>query len=488
MNTINTPFYEYDFKNHLTKRIESNRSDREFELSYYNPVSKKWGTQKPKLASIQKWVNNGSKIKYLYVPKKLSHRRIERTNKINFLYNLIDVTADSNAIKTVLHIIFTRSFYSDEYGYSPIYCRKFSDLIGQKYSSVIEYCKRFKWIESNDFFKFNSQESYCKSYRISNKLLPNDITFKFRKTPLNDVKITNKFQLREQSFNDFKTLKETHKILAEIVKSAKIDLEGFKSEIENNPVLFKKRNLDLAFYLIEEINSGSISIKETVDTFGERFFSSFCNIIKETRKHIYFTSKEDKLVETDIANSQMYFFSLLADKKFFKEILFDNTFDVEEKAKFKYLHSELVKVKNNTDFIQFCEDAAEGIVYDTLAKNIIGWDRNKAKEMMLKVLFAQKGQYKNAKIKIRKIYSSVIDVIETVAFGINSTTVSMACQRAESTMLLDRVCQKLYHEHNIKEFITVHDSVMVEKKHIETVSECIVNEFILLEVTPPKLK
>jgi len=323
-----------------------------------------------------------------------------------------------------------------------IHISKFKRIHTQQ-SKFINFLKENKIIET--WKSFNNKETYVvgeqsKSYKI---LIPQEKSLKlveyntksldkflakykaYQKEKykislgLNDNYLkANKLHTRELINFYKKVVKEIPKSnFDEAIKWSKINLDGSK-------LLFNLNNLLRIQYKILFVSR---------NTTNYRLDTNFTNLKTELRKILL----KDKY-EIDISNSQPM---ILANK----------------------LQNEINNNELNStdDIINFIKTSANGTLYEFMAEKL-NITRKEAKNSMFPVLFGKKRNKSDGSKIFRTIFPTVNKYINTLKDN-NYKDVSQVLQRFESNLILDKVAPKLI-EMGIKDFVTVHDSIIFKSK------------------------
>jgi len=258
-----------------------------------------------------------------------------------------------------------------------------------------------------------------------------------------------------------------------------------------------KTNLIDEIELIHSINEGMFDTK--IDQFGERLHSPLKRVSRRVRPFMYFEENKEELVCYDISNSQLYFITLLLNDNIVNSII----------PEFRPILEFSSQFKDKEDFKEFITTAIDGSIYTNWQAKRNLESRDIAKSELIKILFAGKNIKMPSAVFFRKTFPSVwafFDKIKSLDekqlpfirnsyldsngyYKENSLHCNLSCavQRLESRIFIKRIGQALI-DNGIKPFFTIHDSVYFPKSLTEKVHQIILNEFELLNVTPPKLK
>ncbi|MGY8770248.1 MAG: hypothetical protein ACKVH8_17670 [Pirellulales bacterium] len=209
-----------------------------------------------------------------------------------------------------------------------------------------------------------------------------------------------------------------------------------------------------------------------------RFHSLFTQIKRELRDYIQFNGSP--LVDVDIANCQPLLLGILGkgdtyDKNNHLNNLINNT------------HNHSIIFTEFSDYISLC---SKGQLYEHLLENSDGQfvDRNDVKDSFLPFLFDKNNSPK------RRLFSSLFNsefphltTFCTQMKNVNHEALAWACQKFESTLMIDGACEILRKANPDIPLLTVHDSIMTTPEHLPEVKAAIYEAFSEHDVRP-KLK
>jgi hypothetical protein len=201
-------------------------------------------------------------------------------------------------------------------------------------------------------------------------------------------------------------------------------------------------------------------------------------------------------VSIDLKNSQPFFLSQLI-----KVILNNNTntpstlcnifssVDILKSFGIKRI-KKILKISQNQEnekmanFREFENSVISGTFYDEfVSKYGSGIDRKKVKDIMFKVLFSQNfisdkykkyEPYKEEKEIFKSVYPFIYDVIYHLKEGDNKL-LPIYLQKLESYVFIDCIAEKLVLNGIVP--LTIHDSVIVEKKQEKSTIQIIIDVF-----------
>lgn len=343
---------------------------------------------------------------------------------------------------------------------------------------------------------------YSKSYSINNKYTSLPIMWlTFEPIPLKtigySIKINNMtddyFNIKNLVTEDFKKLKIDYNVLLNITRKEvdfiKIDLfkvnecidretmevvfrEGrgekkywmskssaIEKATELNRILIQDEN---RFYIMDEFEfilmkkqalyisyRGCISNLEKKSFFANRnstnnrLDTNFTNMAKVLTDEI---CKINNLVQLDLCNSQFAILSDILEKELFTE-----------------------------DFEIFKRESYNGTLYEYVMKELKIQDRKTAKTMMFELMFSKETFNSPLKTKLKKIFPSVVEVVDKYKKDNGYSTFSVMLQKRESEIFIDGIWKKVKKR---KLFcITKHDCLIFKKQDLDKVKVIIEKEF-----------
>lgn len=261
------------------------------------------------------------------------------------------------------------------------------------------------------------------------------------------------------------------------IRSMTIEPEALNA-IQNLPT--KKYNYSLSAIL--KIQHRDIFYH--VDSTSHRYHSNITNLPSDLVQYIRIQGKE--LAGIDIANSQLYFFTLLLTEphkaaKYAKDKIFSMLL-----KSLKYIDSLDVKM--------YVFLAISGQLYEFLwdkfrEQGLVFMDRKAVKKQVFVILFGSLCYWSKAHEVFERWFPSVYERI-CILKGKDFKRLAILLQTVESDLVLNKILTRIYSEHSGTIAVTKHDSVMTSilTNDIDSVS-LIMNE-VLSEFIgkPPKMK
>lgn len=309
---------------------------------------------------------------------------------------------------------------------------------GYLYNYYLNYLRDEKIIElQRNYLK----GSNSRVYRLTDSVLSNKIN-RFN----NDDKILIKKYITKHLQFEL----DNNNIIKREIKEKLID-DLFHVQIDYTRSLFfldslKNDDLDVYQrnkYSVETINQKNIFYH--FDSYG-RMHTNFTILKSFIRKNCLLIDGEETC-EIDIKNSQPLFLSKLISDTDSRWV------DVDEFDTFTIL------VEN-------------GNFYQYLVDNLNLVNKNEAKSMTYKVLFGQNRSNSKTDALFYKLFPTIHNFIkiykrENSDYKILSHTL----QRAESNLIFNKIISRLANSYSDIRIITVHDSLIIQKKYKKTVQE-----------------
>lgn len=389
-------------------------------------------------------------------------------------------------------------------GYAQIQKNRFKKWVSTSHKQVAHYLKAFQdanVIAILSDYCSDSEKGYARRYRINSSLQTGKfknkyISYKTPKMILKAYNISKERQIKNK-------VQETRKYIINEAKAMiqYIDLEDAKYEMENvinwpcvNRGKKKPMQSDEIYLRLVDLKNGRWYGNDK-DDFGERLHTPWTNLPKIVKCWIRIPNVE--MGELDICNSQFSFFASTAvnDRENVMAIL--KTSNNEKNLQYRK-DLELIRYyyHNRLDFRSFCDEAIEGNLYEYLVDefkkrgimNAYGqaYDRDGVKKLCYRTLFSDDKQCKLFKEIMSLVFPSVVRLCEILNKD-QRKAVPQTMQRLEARMMIDRICTAVYSA-GIRNFFTVHDSIMCKAEDLPKVKEIFLQEFTKAGLTPPKFK
>lgn len=426
-------------------------------------------------AHLNKYNEFGRPQKYLQVP-------------INVDIELIKLEAEQRGLNYeyclfVLHkLLYNRVKLRQILAENPHYHNNYTPLgscdirrwIGKSYRDHIKLLTDLKYLspkltDEGNLSYWNGNSSFIGKkqtacYRINPVLFNRDlfeIKPRFKTIPLSDIKLTVK--LHQRSIKTY--LNDTVSLLQGALRNVRIYHDGPYLNKTFLPDIVEEVSL-----LINDINNGDIYVREDLDTYGERFHSSFTFSWASLRPLIYFTDSTSDLMYLDLSNSQYFFFTLLAYERTYKELI-PEYFGLNEIVKTFLI---------DDSFKSFIVHAQNATLYNYVAATY-----GLTKSDLMKVFFAKSAHFKKMRSQSFPWLQSIIESLET-KFGRN--ILSEVLQRLESRNILVRVCVPFLQRNEGANLISIHDGLLFETQYYTEMVEQLNHAFQQFSLPVPKFK
>jgi hypothetical protein len=156
--------------------------------------------------------------------------------------------------------------------------------------------------------------------------------------------------------------------------------------------------------------------------------------------------QKNKLVQFDLCNSQ---FAILSDL-------------LEDKL-------------STEDFNNFKNHSYSGTLYEYIMEELSLSSRTEAKKMMFELMFSKEDYQSDLKTKLKKLFPSVVEIVDNYKKENGYNTFSIMLQKRESEIFIDGLWKQIKSK---KIFCTPkHDCLIVKEKDVSKVEEIIKNYF-----------
>jgi hypothetical protein len=380
--------------------------------------------------------------------------------------------------------------------------------INHSYLKTVIGSKSDKYIKYLKFGEFIFNDNYLNGFKsIHYKLNPK---FDF---DLNTVsiepgrklfdKIQNRYRNKRAHFNRL----EPHLIeMKNKLMDLQFEYEAAKNYISENPDV-KKR---IAYFnQIESLTDKRLRYFARNNT-NNRLYTPVTNLKKELRAFIV-----GDFINIDLKNSQPFFLSQLLMKlnemavKLKNRDIYKDLGDINNNTILccSFLNIDLVKTfgikviksiskihqkqkkSNLVNLKEFAECVNAGNLYEYVGNYYNGkYERKEIKDMMFEILFSRNFDYKNNRLFIpfekekkefTKVFPVVAEMVKILKDGKYNSgkykILPILLQKIESYIFIDCIAKELVNAGIVP--ITIHDSVIVERKHKEKTIEIIENIF-----------
>ncbi|MFW5886367.1 MAG: hypothetical protein ACOCUL_01295 [Bacteroidota bacterium] len=310
-------------------------------------------------------------------------------------------------------------------------------------------------------------------------------------------KIINQQRNKQKHYNDADRRPFFLRKMWQSFKKLDFDYDAARNWIELQADSNKKHSYYSALQLMEDKRFRYFKRNKT----NFRLDTNLTNLKKELRQFLI-----GDFVQIDLANSQPFLLSQVLNQ-IFNSINNTNTkaiplccsyfgIDIVQyfgfqsfKPLFKFPQNDaFYKSGELLDFMKTCES---GRFYDNFLNRLDNMTRKEVKDMIYRVFYSQNVVYegfkktvpfKKKKEQFAKMYPYIYEIIYLLKQK-NYANLSVLLQRIESKVFIDTICPKLVDLGIVP--ITIHDSVIIEKKHLETALNVCKNVFYeVFEVMP----
>lgn len=358
-------------------------------------------------------------LKYvLYNDKKI---------KTDYLIDLVNSLLLKYYFKKINLFTLSSKILKDKYGYLYNY---YIDYLLQR-NILIKLSEYKKGISSRKF-KLNENiiNSNIKRYKNDDKI----ILKKYKKRIFNSINFDSDqnelipSRIKQKLINDLFSVEINYKKSSEYLKS-------YKEEYYD----LYNRNM----YSLDCIKNGDIFYH--FDNYG-RMHTNF-TILKSFIRKNFLTIDGEETYEIDIANSQPLFLTKLM---------------IEKESEFIY----------GKDFERFQHLTINGLFYQYIKNKLNIEDKNEAKKITYKVLFGRNTLKTKNERNFKKLFPSIFGFIQDYKIKHNNYKIlAYDLQKLESNLIFNKIINLISNIDPSVKIITIHDSIIVSKKHKDKVSE-----------------
>jgi hypothetical protein len=367
-------------------------------------------------------------MKKIYIPENLDLR--------NHLGNISDKKLD--IYHYLIHLIYEqRVLYKNLDDYIPLKALYLRRIINEKFEEyrdtlvdigVID-CDRV-YVKNRKSFGYKLLPPYSevkhKEIELRNAcILRNIEKWKARRLPTTDVHMHLYYFLNNVDIDHEAALLEIGGLPAIEYNYAKIAIDKFK-------------NKDFFLYSDDygRVHTNITSLKSTL-----RRFLSY---------------KKEKLVNIDVINSQPLLLFLLPSIR----CAFSNVIENFE-----------------MDILDYKDLVESGKLYDFLMEGEV--DRGAFKEMFFRETFFGKTVSK----KFRFLFPSIAKYLLEIKKK-DYRRLAWMMQKAESNLVINRICRRLMNEYKDAFITTIHDSIMTTEQYVEDIKKVMLEEFKEFDLSP----
>jgi len=368
-----------------------------------------------------------------FIPREFEH--LTKVKTIEYK----EYKLKTDYIINIMHELILRYLTTNEESHnlwSSILRRKY----GKTYNIYIEYLTYIKFMKlTSNYYAGRKSKTYklnITTFDITRHKITDNILLKKHSKDY----LYRTFTSQQESPIDFNLRK---KLIDDLYHVA-IDYEKSLDWLNNKKA---NKDLDLNKYFknlisIDGINTGHIFFK--FDGYG-RLHTNF-TVLKKYLRNNYLTIDGEDIKETDISNSQPFFFAV-------------------------YLKNELSEKNFNDEVKKYVECVKNGLIYDQILQAYPDkiQNRNDAKTLMYKVLFGH-NKYRESDKMFQKLYPSIYSYIKEYKDMSDSyKELSHELQLLESDFIFGKVVTEIKMKFPEIKLFTIHDSICYPVKYKEEV-------------------
>jgi hypothetical protein len=374
---------------------------------------------------------NSKKSLLQFQPKCLKHLNMKKTIE----YKGVDIK--TSYIFDIVNNLILKYYFRKENKYT-LNATVLKDRYGFKYKLYID------WLIENDIISmiYNYKAGHNSRVYSLNKLIFKSEISRFKNK---DSVLLKKY--KKKVFDTIDLSNDTG--LIDIHVKEKLVSDLFNVDIDLDRSIFflnslKCKDIDIYnrnLYAIDSINDGHIFYH--FDSYG-RMHTNFTILRSFIRKNCLLIDGEETF-EIDIDNSQPLFLS-------------------------KLINDSNTKWVTDEEFVLFKELTRNGNYYEYLMQNLGISDKNKAKELTYKVLFGRNSSNSKSDKLFKSIFPSIHRFITLYKKEYkNYKILAYDLQKMESNLIFNKIINKVITQNPDIKLITVHDSIIIQKKYKEQV-------------------
>lgn len=365
-----------------------------------------------------------------FLPEKL----VELSKEVNFIYK--DHKLKSAYVIDIVHNLLLKYYFKKDNSFT-LSSLILKDKYGYLYNYYIDFLKENEII----ILKKNYLKgSNSRIYSLNNSVINSNI-LRYQNS---DKILIKKYITKHLQFEiDKEGLihRDVKLKLIDDLYSVKIDYIRsifFLDSLKKQDIDIYNRNR----YSVESINEHQIFYH--FDSYG-RMHTNFTILKSFIRKNCLLIDNEETC-EIDISNSQPLFLS-------------------------KIIKDSNTNWVNRDEFDLFRSLVLSGNYYQYLIDNLFLNSKSEAKEITYKVLFGQNRENSKPDNLFKSIFPTIHNFIKLYKSDNNDYKVlAYELQRAESDLIFNKIIKEILDINNDIKIITVHDSIIVQKKWKEHVS------------------
>ncbi len=383
----------------------------------------------------------------------LSVKRIEREFIYQFLPSKLEKISESKFVEfdgkqlksayiiDIIHNLILKFYFKKENKF-PLSSLILKEKYGYIYNYYIEYLIQNKIINLD---KNYLKGSNSRIYSINENILNGEILRFKNKEKVLLKKYSKKYDQYEIDTNNIIN-KEIKIKLIEDLNRVKIQFDRVIFYLDS--VKDNINNYNRNRYSAESIKEGHIFYH--FDQYG-RMHTNFTILKSFIRKNCLLIDGEETC-EIDIPNSQPYFLSKLI-----------------ESSDSKWVHEEELKF--------FSSLVQSGKYYQYIIDNLNLISKSEAKELTYKVMFGQNRKSTESDIKFSSLFPTIHNFIKIYKKEYSDyRIISHHLQKMESNLIFNGVVSKIVDINPEIKIVTIHDSIIVQRKWKDLVSNVLMEE------------
>ncbi len=349
---------------------------------------------------------------------------------------------------------------------------------------ISDYKKYFTWLESENIIK--SERSYLAGSFAQSHELSKDLYSLPIQIPITDFKLLQRIKKQSALNHEVSTAVTTKnfKFLKGFWESGllRIDLDGVDYTINEIKKSGKISEWAEICWRQTVIRIDSKDYNFSIDNTSNRLHTPLTTLKKELRNHL--TYNNQKLVESDIKNSQSFFASLLLS---IETLTSRNVYDVvksynqRDKQHILQLINKVKELQNEDDIVAFRNLSLNGVLYEYIKEKMCLDSRKIAKKYFFVAVFNKNralGQSSEMQ-GFKTMFPNVYKIFSHIKKGDGChNTLAIVLQKLESNFILKYLLESFKRNFKSTPYLTVHDSVITYSSKSQKLERLMKNEFL----------
>ena len=409
-------------------------------------------------------------------------------------------------------------------GYVNLQSEILGHFMGERYyAGIIKQLEKSKIIDINPHYL---KDEFSRSYRLTPQYANQNII----SIPFDSVRAAGyvtKFNNWNQKYLNEIQKVTVYKTLFDNLYKIKFDCKKATLYLRNNVGSYNHDQINSRKWVIEKFSNKDYFFK--VDEKTGRAYNNLTSLPREFRQFVSF--KGTRLMQLDIANSQPLLLCTLFEKYWtsyqkFVQLVYSQRKDQElalNMGVFKILNdyrkieiadeekteydghaaypaiiylTELPSVKFPSDILQYIDLTQRGKFYDEFMEYLKANgetevpERSAFKEEFFKRVFFNSVDRTNTYLYEKWLFKWMPHVLDAIYWYKREDykNLSNLMQKNEATVIIKNICAELLALNPVPYFLTIHDSIICNKKHAKKIKQIMLNNYKTLFDLVPTIK